>query len=92
MNTNADGSDVFHLLANPTHIKNKIISDDEMMKEIDNELLISLKKKYHSVLINDDDIPYILEKIETFLIDISNKNIINEIINSIVSGVVFINE
>jgi hypothetical protein len=84
-----DNSEIFHLLANPTHIKKKkVLKADDFNKELDEDIIQLLKKRFDGIYLTDNDTSYILEKIETFIFDISNKNIIKEILNSIINSIV----
>ena len=84
-----DNSEIFHLLAKPTHIKKKkVLKADDFNKELDEDIIQLLKKRFDGIYLTDNDTSYILEKIETFLFDISNKNIIKEILNSIINSIV----
>tara|TARA_B110000495_G_scaffold202892_1_gene224432 strand:- start:422 stop:709 length:288 start_codon:yes stop_codon:yes gene_type:complete len=85
-----DKTDVFHLLANPIHIKGK--RNKPTIDNIDNDIFILLNKRFPSMNITEYDRQNILEKIESLLNEISIKNTINEVINNIISSLIIENE
>ena len=84
-----DDKDIFHLLANPVHIKQ---SKKRQEYNIDNDLFAILHKRFPFINVNEYDRQNILEKIESLLTEISIKNIIKEVLNNIISSVIFENE
>lgn len=78
------------LLANPFYIKS-FENEENIEKDLDKNIIESIKDKYNDSLLSIKDEKQILKKIESLCVEYTIKNTVDEVLNSIISIIILEN-
>lgn len=78
------------LLANPFYIKS-FENEENIKKDLDKNIIDSIKDKYNDSLLSIKDEKQILKKIESLCVEYTIKNTVDEVLNSIISIIILEN-